>query len=105
MKHNSIEYELEQISIESDATPSLHDREPPTELVWVYRIDNDNPYFSDSIESDEYYTSYDEAHEACINHIERLCDGPDEPDYDAIPYGDKSGCGYVDWDERRKLGE
>lgn len=56
--------------------------------TWVYQIMLDDPERKfwtgeDSIDSDEYYDSYEQAHEAAIGAIDRMMDGPDEPDYNA----------------------
>ncbi len=56
--------------------------------TWVYQImlnDPDRKFWTgeDCIDSDEYYDSYEQAHQAACDHIDRMQDGPDEPDYDA----------------------
>lgn len=50
--------------------------------TWQYAIHSDCPYQGD-IEGDEYYDTRDQAIDAARNCIDRLEDGPDEPNYDA----------------------
>ncbi len=56
--------------------------------TWVYQImlnDPDRLFWTgeDFIDSDEYYDSYEQAHTAACEAIDRMMDGPDEPYYDA----------------------
>lgn len=56
--------------------------------TWVYEImlaDPQRKFWTgeDSIDSDEYYDSYEQAHQAACDSIDRMQDGPNEPDYDA----------------------
>jgi len=52
--------------------------------TWVYRIHVPGDYgFDHDIESDEYYDAREDAIKAAEERIDRLEDGPDEPDYDA----------------------
>ena len=80
MKHSYYEYEVTQ---DFEASYDLADRDPNISTTkWIYTIINDEMYGGD-IDSDEWYHSEQEAIEAACNHIDRLEDGPDDPDYDA----------------------
>ena len=52
---------------------------------WVYKIYGEGclPYDDGVIESDEWYETEQETIEAAHEHIDKLENGPDEPDYDA----------------------
>ena len=50
--------------------------------TWIYVIHTDCDYTGD-IECDEYYDTRDDAIKAAEEHIDKLENGPDEPDYDA----------------------
>lgn len=50
--------------------------------TWQYVIHTDCEY-QVYIECDEYYDTREQAIDAACEHIDRLEDGPDEPDYDA----------------------
>ena len=49
---------------------------------WQYVIHTDCEYQGD-IECDEYYDTRGQAIDAACEHIDKLENGPDEPDYDA----------------------
>ncbi len=51
-------------------------------FTWMYIIHTDCEYQGD-IECDEYYDTREQAIDAAHTHIDRLENGPDEPDYDA----------------------
>ena len=76
MKYSCYEFEVMKTIV-----GQLHDG-------WVYKILLDDPERKfwtgeDSIESDEWYETEQEAINAAHEHIDKLEDGPDEPDYDA----------------------
>jgi len=50
--------------------------------TWQYVIHTDCHYQGD-IECDEYYDTREQAINAAHDHIDKLENGPDEPDYDA----------------------
>lgn len=49
---------------------------------WLYAIHTDCHYQGD-IECDEYHDTREDAIKAAEDHIDKLENGPDEPDYDA----------------------
>lgn len=71
--HMNYKYDL----FEEKAKPHY---QASTENVWGYLIHDDH---QGHIESDEFYYTSDEAESACIDAIERMCDGDVEPNYDA----------------------
>lgn len=81
-------YEFE-VYPDYEASYDLLNRDPNiSSTKWVYTIllnDPERKFWTgeDSIESDEWFDSEQEARFAAIGHIDRLEDGPDEPDYDA----------------------
>ncbi len=86
MKHSYYEYEVYP---DYEASYDLADRDPKiSSTKWLYKILLDDPERKfwtgeTEIDSDEWYTTEQEAIEAACNHIDTLEDGPDEPDYDA----------------------
>ena len=70
--------------------------------TWCYVIHMNDWVYGDDIESDEYYDTRDCAIEAAQGHIDRLEDGPSEPDYNTPNYFEQAP-NY--WQERFKLGE
>lgn len=52
--------------------------------TWIYLIHIPGDYgLNHDVESDEYYDTRDDAIKAAEKHIDKLENGPDEPDYDA----------------------
>lgn len=52
--------------------------------TWIYVIHIPGDYgVNHDIECDEYYDTREDAIKAAEDHIDKLEDGPDEPDYDA----------------------
>ena len=75
MKYSYYEYEVYQEAYEG-------------KMTWNYKILLNDPQYTfwtgeDSIESDEWYETEQETIDAAHEHIDKLEDGPDEPDYDA----------------------
>lgn len=78
-KYSCYEYEIHPYYEETNAEYYTNRSGPDTVTRYTYTIDCEGH----DIESDEWYHTEQEAIEAACNHIDRLEDGPDEPDYDA----------------------
>lgn len=76
LKYSHYEYEIREWC---DHSGKL---DPEGKIRFIYNIFTDC-YYQGDIESDEWYETYAEANEAAQEKIDRLEDGPDEPDYDA----------------------
>lgn len=82
MKYSCYEYEVYRYHDLEDQTPC------DCNAKWLYKIlfhDAEHKFWSgqDSMTSEEWYHTEQEAIEAACCHIDRLEDGPGEPDYDA----------------------
>jgi len=103
MKHSCYEYE---VMPDYQASYNLADRDPQVSCTkWVYTIllnDPERKFWAgeDTIESDEWYKTEEDAIEAAKNHIDCLEDGPEEPDYDAPSASEMYQRAH---DDRRKL--
>lgn len=82
-KYEGYEYNVETCAEEIDNS-CWTGTKPEEKIMYVYTVFAEHTDY----DSDEWYHTEEEAHEAAKRHINTFFDGPDEPDYDAPTFAE-----------------